>query len=193
MENLQTLVRNLAIILLLASFLEMLLPSKSMQGFVKLVMGLFVISAVLTTVTSFLHMPVEMYIPAWTETATRDLPVLASGDSGTNIGKDAVQEQYKAIIKNQVKALCLGVPGVNKAEVGVELSEGAGGLTDQPRITRISIQIFPQAQEIKPVEEVVIGKEKQVSQELSTTAIEVRKAVAAFMQVPIEQIIIEEK
>lgn len=193
MENLQTLVRNLAIILLLASFLEMLLPSKSMQGFVKLVMGLFVISAILTTLTSFLHMPVEMSIPAWTETAARDLPVLASGDSGTHIGKDAVQEQYKTIIKNQVKALCLGVPGVNKAEVGVELSEGAGGLTDQPRITRILIQIFPKAQEIKPVEEVVIGKGKQVSQELSATAIEVREAVAAFMQVPKEQIMIEEK
>ncbi len=193
MENLQTLVRNLAIILLLASFLEMLLPSKSMQGFVKLVMGLFVISAILTTLTSFLHMPVEMSIPAWTETAARDLPVLASGDSGANIGKDAVQEQYKAIIKNQVKALCLGVPGVNKAEVGVELSEGAGGLTDQPRITQISIQIFPKAQEIKPVEEVVIGTEKSEGQKLSATASEVRQTVATFMQVPIEQVIIEEK
>lgn len=193
MESLQTLVRNLAIILLLASFLEMMLPSKSMQGFVKLVMGLFVISAILTPITSFLHMPLEMSIPAWTETAARDMPVLASGKVNSEIGKDAVQEQFKAIIKNQVKAIALGIPGVKKVEVEVELSEGAGGLTDQPRITQIAIQIDSTALEIKPVEEVVIGKGTVEGQKLSSTAIEVREKVAAFMQVAVEKVSVEEK
>jgi len=192
-ESLQTLVRNLAIILLLASFLEMMLPSKSMQGFVKLVMGLFVISAILTPITSFLHMPLEMSIPAWTETAARDMPVLASGKVNSEIGKDAVQEQFKAIIKNQVKAIALGIPGVKQVEVEVELSEGAGGLTDQPRITQIAIQIDSTALEIKPVEEVVIGKGTVEGQKLSSTAIEVREKVAAFMQVAVEKVSVEEK
>lgn len=193
MESLQTLVRNLAIILLLASFLEMMLPSKSMQGFVKLVMGLFVISAILTPITSFLHMPLEMSIPAWTETAARDMPVLASGKVNSEIGKDAVQEQFKAIIKNQAKAIALGIPGVKQVEVEVELSEGAGGLTDQPRITQIAIQIDSTALEIKPVEEVVIGKGTVEGQKLSSTAIEVREKVAAFMQVAVEKVSVEEK
>lgn len=171
----------------------MMLPSKSMQGFVKLVMGLFVISAILTPITSFLNMPLEMSIPAWTETAARDMPVLASGSTGSEIAREAVQQQYKMIIINQVKALALGVPGVKKVEVGVELSEGAGGLTDQPRITQLALQIYSNALEIKPVEEVVIGKERSEGQKLSSTAIDVREKVAAFMQVPIEKVIVEEK
>lgn len=80
MESLQTLVRNLAIILLLASFLEMLLPNKSMKGFVKLVMGLFVISAILTPLTTLLGMTVESAIPAWTESSAQELAVLAPGE-----------------------------------------------------------------------------------------------------------------
>lgn len=171
----------------------MLLPSKSMQGIVKLVMGLFVISAILTPITAFLHMPLEMAIPAWTETTTKDLPVLASGDDGSVIGKDAVQEQYKGIISNQAKAIALEVPGVKKVEVEVELSEGAGGLTDQPRITQLNLQIYPNAQEIKPIEQVVIGEKRVEGQQLSSTAREVREKVAAFMQVPVEKVIVEEK
>lgn len=171
----------------------MMLPSKSMQGLVKLVMGLFVISAILTPITAFLHMPLEMAIPAWTESATRDMPVLASGDDGSTIGKDAVQEQYKAIISNQVKALALGVSGVKKVEVEVALSEGSGGLTDQPRITQLTLQISLNAQEIKPVEPVVIGEKRVEEQLLSSTASEVREKVAAFMMVPVEKVIVEEK
>lgn len=196
MENLHTLVRNLAIILLLASFLEMMLPSKSMQGFVKLVMGLFVISAILTPISSLLRMPLEMSIPAWTEAAAGDMPVLASGDEGSRIGIDAVQEQYKTIIKNQIKALALGVPGVKKAEVEVELAEGSGGLTDQPRINQIRIQINSESQEIKPVQEVIIGGEKESEQEneqeLSQLEQEVREKVAVLMQLSTDKISVHE-
>jgi stage III sporulation protein AF len=192
LENLQTLVRNLAVILLLASFLEMLLPSKSMQGFVKLVMGLFVISAILNPITAFLNMPLEMSIPAWTETTSRDLPVLAAGSEGSKIGRDAVHEQYKEIIKNQIKALALSVPGVKKAEVEVQLAEGSSGLTDQPRVTLIMIRINSEAKEIKPVEEVVIGQKDLKVIELSGLALEVREKVAALMQLKNEQIIVKE-
>lgn len=74
MQTLQTLVRNLAIILLLATFLEMLLPNKSMRGFVQMVMGLFVISAVLSPITAFLNTPLAMEIPAWTVTTPQAQP-----------------------------------------------------------------------------------------------------------------------
>jgi stage III sporulation protein AF len=193
LEELQTMVRNLAIILLLASFLEMLLPSKSMQGFVKLVMGLFVISAILNPVSSLLHIPLETSIPAWTESSNGDLPVLAAGNDGSKIGRNAVQEQYKEIIRNQVRALALGVPGVQKAEIEVEFYESSGGLTDQPRIRQIAIQIHAENQEIRPVEEVIIGDKNLKEQVLSKHALEVRNMVTAFMQLSVDQVTVEEK
>lgn len=139
MEELYVLIRNLAVILLLASFIEMMLPSKSMQGFVRLVMGLFVISAILTPITALMRMPLEMNIPAWTETSTSDMPVLASGEEGVQISQSAVQEQYKMIIENQIKAVVINVPGVKNAEVKIEMEEQMQRL---PRIIGPGLIVF---------------------------------------------------
>ncbi|HHY25478.1 MAG TPA: stage III sporulation protein AF [Desulfitobacterium dehalogenans] len=195
MESLQTLVRNLAIILLLASFLEMLLPNKSMKGFVKLVMGLFVISAILTPITSLLGMTMESTIPAWTENSAQELAVLASGEEGETIGTNAVQEQYKAIVVNQIKALSVGIEGIKELQVNVDLAEGSRGLTDIPRINRIMIHLDSEEQGIQPIEDIVISMDEPKSDKepvLSAAALEIRDKVAVFMQMPREQIIITE-
>lgn len=196
MESLQTLIRNLAIILLLASFLEMLLPNKSLKGFVKLVMGLFVISAILTPLTSFGGMTMETGIPAWVETSAQEMPVLASGEEGETIGTNAVQEQYKTIVVNQVKSLTAGIPRIKSLQVGVELEEGSGGLTDIPRISQISVYMDSEGQGVTPVEEVVIDMAESKSNTepiLSALALEVRDKIAAFMQMPVERILVMEK
>lgn len=194
MESLQTLVRNLAIILLLASFLEMLLPSKSMKGFIKLVMGLFVISAILTPITSFLGMTMETVVPAWTRTVDQEFPVLASGEEGEKIGTNAVNEQYKTIVINQVKAIVAGVKGVKDLQVKVELVGGAGGLTDIPQINGIYIRLVPDGQGVKPIEEVVVDLSSTTEKQpvLSDLAQEVREKVATFMQLPLERVIVTE-
>ncbi len=195
MESLQTLVRNLAIILLLASFLEMLLPNKSMKGFVKLVMGLFVISAILTPLTTLLGMTVESAIPAWTESSAQDLAVLAPGEVGEAISTNAVQEQYKAIVVSQIKALTVGMEGIKELQVNVDLAEGSSGLTNIPRIDRIMIHLDAEEQGVQPIEDIVIDlNEPKPAQEqvLSATALEIRDKVALFMQMPREQIIITE-
>ncbi|SHN78554.1 stage III sporulation protein AF [Desulfitobacterium chlororespirans] len=195
MESLQTLVRNLAIILLLASFLEMLLPNKSMKGFVKLVMGLFVISAILTPLTALLGMTVESAIPAWTESSAQELAVLAPGEVGEAIGTNAVQEQYKAIVVSQIKALTVGMEGIKELQVNVDLAEGSGGLTNIPRIERIMIHLDAEEQGIQPIEDIVINLDEpkpDQEQVLSAAALEIRDKVAVFMQMPREQIIITE-
>ncbi|ACL21529.1 hypothetical protein Dhaf_3511 [Desulfitobacterium hafniense DCB-2] len=195
MESLQTLVRNLAIILLLASFLEMLLPNKSMKGFVKLVMGLFVISAILTPLTTLLGMTVESAIPAWTESSAQELAVLAPGEVGEAISTNAVQEQYKAIVVSQIKALTVGMEGIKELQVNVDLAEGSSGLTNIPRIDRIMIHLDAEEQGVQPIEDIVIdlNEPKPIQKQvLSATALEIRDKVALFMQMPREQIIITE-
>ncbi|CDX02449.1 Stage III sporulation protein AF (Spore III AF) [Desulfitobacterium hafniense] len=195
MESLQTLVRNLAIILLLASFLEMLLPNKSMKGFVKLVMGLFVISAILTPLTTLLGMTVESAIPAWTESSAQELAVLAPGEVGEAISTNAVQEQYKAIVVSQIKALTVGMEGIKELQVNVDLAEGSSGLTNIPRIDRIMIHLDAEERGVQPIEDIVIdlNEPKPIQKQvLSATALEIRDKVALFMQMPREQIIITE-
>ncbi|MDD2234210.1 MAG: stage III sporulation protein AF [Desulfitobacteriaceae bacterium] len=192
MQTLQILVRNLAVIILLATVLEMLLPNKSMRGYVQLVVGMFVITAILNPISSLLHMPLEMGIPAWTSVSDQGLPVLASDNSGKRIGQDAVREQYRQILVNQVEALALGVNGVKQVKAEVKLQEGNGELTDQPRISRVHIRLLEVESAVRPIEPVTIGQSAPVVKELSIKAREVQERVAGLMELKKEQIIVQE-
>ncbi|MDO0822916.1 stage III sporulation protein AF [Desulfosporosinus nitroreducens] len=193
MQTLQTLVRNLALILMLATFLEMLLPNKSMRGFVQMVMGLFVISAVLAPITALLHTPLSMEIPAWTATTPQDLPAIAVEGQGAKIGRDAVQEQYRQILINQIKGLVLGTSGVEDAEVDVEFEEEAGGLIDQPRIAYVNILLKATRGTIQSVQPVIIGNSPTPLEIQKTPkAEEVKERIATFMSLAKENIFVAE-
>lgn len=192
MQALHTLVRNLAVILLLATFLEMLLPNKSMRGFVQMVMGLFVISAVLAPITTFLHTPLEMEIPAWSATTPQDLPAIATDGQGLKLARDAVQEQYRQILVNQIKALALGSDGVEGAEVNVEFEEGAGGLTDQPKIVLVKVTLTSAEGEIPPVQPITIGQSPSSTKIQSQRAENARERIAVIMSISKDKIIVQE-
>lgn len=192
MQTLHTLVRNLAVILLLATFLEMLLPNKSMRGFVQMVMGLFVISAVLAPITTFLHTPLEMEIPAWTATTPQDLPAIATEGQGLKLARDAVQEQYRQILVHQIKALALGSDGVEGAEVNVEFEEGAGGLTDQPQIVLVKVTLTSAKGEIPLVQPITVGQSLPTTKIQSPRAENARERIAEIMNISKEKIIVQE-
>ena len=193
MQTLQTLVRNLAMILLLATFLEMLLPNKSMRGFVQMVMGLFVISEVLAPITTFLHTPLSMEIPAWTATTPQDIPAIATEGQVIKVGRDAVQEQYRQILVHQIEALALGTKGVEAAAVDIKFEEGAGGVIDQPKIATVNVTLTSVKEDVQSVQPITIGQSPTTSQtQSSSRAEEVREKISAFMGLSKEKIIIQE-
>ncbi|MHB1653782.1 MAG: stage III sporulation protein AF [Desulfitobacteriaceae bacterium] len=192
MATLQTLVRNLAVILLLATFLEMLLPSKSMRGYVRLVMGLFVISAVLSPIANFLHTPLSLEIPAWTMTSSQDLPVLAADSPGTRLGQNAVAKQYRQILGHQIEALALGVKGVEGASVEIAFEDNGNGLIEQPRIATVNITLAPGKGTVQSVQPIIIG-ESTNSKSASTLSVaeEVREKVSKLMEIPLERVYVK--
>ena len=192
MQTLQTLVRNLAIILLLATFLEMLLPNKSMRGFVQMVMGLFVISAVLAPITTFLHTPLSMEIPAWTVTSPQDLPAIAAEGQGVKVGRDAVQEQYRRILVHQIEALALGTEGVEAASVNIKFEEETGGVIDQPKITEVNVILTSAKEEIQSVQPIIIGQSPLTPKTQSPRAEKVREKISTFMSLSKETISVQE-
>lgn len=195
MQALQTLVRNMAIILLLATFLEMLLPDKSMRGYVQLVMGLFVISAILNPIADFLHMPLALNIPAWTASAPQDLPVLAAEGQGKKLGRDAVLEQYRQILQHQIMALTLGIKGVEKANVEISFEHDGGGLTDQPQIAAVKITLSTTKETIKPIRPIspiVVGGSEPANLAPATPLTEeVKERVATLMEIAPEKVVVQ--
>jgi stage III sporulation protein AF len=175
----------------------MLLPSKSMQGFVKLVMGLFVISAVLDPITSLLHLPQSTSIPAWTEVRSEELPVLA-GNKGLDIGRNAVQGQFKQILENQIEALVLEISGVDQINVEAILEPSAGGLVDQPQVQQVNIQLNSPKNEMESVAPITIGKQEDENQSQAQSQAQsnsvlvqtIKEKISAFLQIPQEKIFV---
>lgn len=195
MEGLKLLVRNLAFILLLATFLELLLPNKSMRGFVQLVMGLFVIAAIIDPLAQFLKMDFATEVPAWAMTSAEEMPVLATEGETKNPGNSAVREQYQRILNNQIRILVLAVDGVSSAEVDVKLEEDSQGFSDYPDIKQVYVVYSSQNVNIPPIEPVVIetgGQIEDVSAG-SGKAQEIKKQISALMQIAEEIIIVQEK
>ncbi|KLU61351.1 stage III sporulation protein AF [Peptococcaceae bacterium CEB3] len=186
MQALQNLIRNLAIILLLATFLEMLLPNKSMRGYVRLVMGLFVISAILNPLADLLHVPLALNIPAWTSSSPQDLPVFAAEGQGNKLGRDAVLAQYRQILQHQIEALALGVKGVDRANVTIDFANDGGGLMEQPPLTKVSITLFTTTTDIRPIRPIVIdgsGPAQPHAPAPNPLAQEVKDRVSALMEI----------
>jgi stage III sporulation protein AF len=150
METLKGLIANLAFILLLATFLEMLLPNNSMKGFVRLVMGFFVIAAVLQPIAGLLKIPDDTIFRAWTQ-GVRQAPLLPEGQS-ENPGKDAVREQYRKILQRQVQSVAESLSSVAGATVWVELGSEGNGYLDYPPIQKIRIDIYKSAVDVDSID-----------------------------------------
>lgn len=129
MDTLAEMVKSVVIIVLLAGFAEMLLPGEEMGRYVQLVMGLFVIVAILTPVLGLLRREGEFEVMAWQLPAR---PVAAweevrrEGEEIARRQEEVALREYTSRLAGQVEALARLVPGVAWAEAVVSVREGKG-------------------------------------------------------------------
>ena len=104
-EALGEIVRNVAIIVLLTSFMEMLLPNSSLQRFIKVIVGLFIMVTILNPILTFLKQ--DMVISSW----QFNLPLRRNGYSSSSRSRsyDFQQHQiigeYQARLEQQMEAM----------------------------------------------------------------------------------------
>lgn len=117
MDVLVEIVRNLLLIIIVSSFLELLLPEGALRPFVRFTIGLFVLIAILNPALSFLYDDHNFKIKMWDyrEDLKMQEEILDNGnkineqiaDNGREVVKDKVQGQISAVVM-----LVEGVEGV---------------------------------------------------------------------------------
>mgnify|MGYP000968193433 CR=1 FL=1 len=126
MSVLTELVRNIMLIILLTSFLDMIMPSHSMQRFVKVVMGLFVLIAILNPILNLINKEQALAAFVWQEEELYEAQfnsVLEQGEHFQRVNQEILWETYQRKIEKQMETLVLTVDGVEKAEVQVKLDQ----------------------------------------------------------------------
>ncbi|NPV26211.1 MAG: stage III sporulation protein AF [Firmicutes bacterium] len=125
MEVIRDLVREIAIIVLLASFLEMLLPNSNMKSFVKVVMGLFVIVTVLGPVGSLLKRPVAFEVNAWRyheqDFGQSWQTIMTRAESFRRETQTTAVREYEKRLAQQVEAVARLVRGIDQVEARVNV------------------------------------------------------------------------
>ena len=122
METLQSLVRELVILIILAVTLELLLPHGDMRRYVRMVLGLLIIVAVLQAGVSFWHRDLAadlswVSLGAPDQAATAD--ILREGERLWRSGQSRAQAEYEQGLARQIQGLAGLNPDVPVAAVRV--------------------------------------------------------------------------
>lgn len=151
--------KNIVLVVLFASFLDLLLPSSGMQRFVRVILGLLILLAVLSPVIDLLQgRLVPEPLPALSGQTKAAGEKVADGVQRVVRERDRLAvEQYKKDLVRQMRAVVMAVDGVADARVSVELAQATA---ERPgAVARVIVDVLPgPAAEDRKVAKVEIGQ-----------------------------------
>jgi len=124
MDALVEIVKSLLVIIILASFLELLLPSGSMKPYVRLTIGMFVLIAVLTPVIRYFYPGQDLQISSWewSNYGFHQQEVLQKGSELHNKIITESNESVRSKLEGQISAIAMLVPGVGQVDSKIMLN-----------------------------------------------------------------------
>lgn len=126
MEQIRLLVQNLVVVVVLGVFLEMFLPQNEMRRYVRLVMGLLIVVAVLQAIGGLVRGDWQELLPepalSLRPFESAKLPeVLAAGKELQALQRGKALEEYRRGLARQISALASMGGNVEVKEVQVEI------------------------------------------------------------------------
>lgn len=125
MAVLSEIVRNVLVIVLVASFIELMLPEGNLRPFVRFAMGLFILIAVLNPVAGVLFEDRTINVEWWDLKADprQQEQILEQGEKINRQIWDSHQQVLSDKVAGQISAVAMLVPGVEDVETRVVLNE----------------------------------------------------------------------
>lgn len=148
MEVLVQLVKNVLVIVILTSFLELLLPRGTMQKYVRFAIGLFIVVAVMHPILAALMNKQDISVEFWEYNPVSGEDILEKGQEINQAMREEQQQELQGKVAGQVSAVALLVPGVEEVETQVQLS---------PDGSIISLQLVVMGSPLEDTEEGRVG------------------------------------
>lgn len=173
-------IKNIIYIVLFASFLELLLPNSSMQRFIRVIMGLLIMLAILNPVILVIGNPLSLeqsMVTIGGSSGLKAAEVLNSASKITQTREELTRNIYCAEMAKQIKALVMTVEGVTDAGVKVELQEHRPD-AKMSLINKVTIYVdtgFQRPQKIAKIS--IINTQENLANELRADIIDKIKRV----------------
>ncbi len=138
MAVLAGMVKNVLVIIILASFLEVLLPEGRVKPFVRFAIGLFIIIAVLNPILNALFDKREFEINLWDYqvSSEQEREILEKGNRINRQIAISTETGIKEKMEGQVSAVAMLVPGVKEVKTSATIND-EGGLNKLDLIVRL--------------------------------------------------------
>lgn len=145
--------KGIILVVLFASFLELLLPASGMQRFVRVVMGLLVMLTMLSPLVSIVHdRPWAADVPVYGEKHNGRAEWVTK-NTGKVVGERdrIVLDVYRNDLAKQIRAVVAAMEGVADAKVAVEVKEAAGGRPGEVEKVTVYVRPGQNKSTVKPV------------------------------------------
>jgi stage III sporulation protein AF len=161
MDVIAEIVKNLLVIIIMSSFLEIMLPDGTIKPFVRFAIGLFILIAVLSPTLSFLFNDKNFQISVWDDRVDGHIPqeIQASGQKIQQQIAGKSSELMKGKLEGQISAVAILVPGVD--DVHTEVSVGEDG-----SLQRLQLMVRPSSPQSETEQKEIQRKILQVMSNL---------------------------
>lgn len=153
-EIIITWVKGIIFVTLFATFLELLLPNNSMQRFVRVIMGLLIMLAIINPVIEFMQRRPGESMPALSVRPQGAGALKEEADGMVRRRDQLVKTMYQRDIAKQIQSLVVAVEGVADARIEIACDEGQNGLV---KLKKVTAYVRPGKVRTGGIEKVAIG------------------------------------
>lgn len=126
MDLLGQIVRDVTLLVLITLFLELILPQGELSGFIRMVMGLLLLAAVLNPVLEYIGKEPSLAVYQEEDYRTETERILEEGEEIALSLEEKAKKQYEEGLSGQIEALVALIEGVEDAEAQVSADSESG-------------------------------------------------------------------
>ncbi len=190
MTTLYEIVRNLLVIIMIASFLELILPAGRLRPLVRFSVGLFVLIAILSPTLEFLFADQRFALGFWDYRVDSGMErsIQEKGAEPHHQVYPTQQEEFTAKLQGQINALGRLVPGVG--EVQSEVHTAADGSVSKVKVS-IAAGHSPPVEQVSGIRVFSPQQEAGESEEKEVIAAKMMELISSLYEIPRERIEID--
>lgn len=178
-------IKSIVFVVLFASFLELLLPSSSMQRFIRVIMGLFIMLAILNPVIDIAQnylMPIQ--IPVFSTNSAQSMVILNHAKGTAEEREQLSVEIYKKELSQQMRVMITALDGVADAKVVIDIKSGEHDKLSS-MIHGIQVYVTPGIGTPKGIPKVSIGEPLRPTTDLMIELEnKIKKMITELYQLP---------
>ncbi|MGI5921044.1 MAG: stage III sporulation protein AF [Syntrophomonadaceae bacterium] len=125
MAVLEEIVRNLLVVVIIASFFEILIPDGNTKPFVRFAIGLFILITILRPALSYLYDNRDFKVDLWDYQVDqlKQEEILENGYEVSRKITEGTSSQLKTKVEGQIGAVAMLVEGVEEVDVKADMNE----------------------------------------------------------------------